>query len=488
MGEERLRKYEGTNPRPESGPDDLAYVIYTSGTTGRPKGVMVEHRGIVNLALMQELEYGLEIKGGAVLHQNCLGYASYVFDAHVWEIYTTLIHGHSLHIIDKNLRTDLSLLQAYVRQNAITVATVPPALLDMDHILEVKTLIVAGEITSSRIMERYVEQHVNIINAYGPTEATVCSTFHRYRPGDSHRNIGRPISNMSVYVLDGERRLLPVGAVGELYIGGVGLARGYWNNEALTEQRFVNNRFADEADRARGDARLYRTGDLVRWLANGNLEYIGRSDFQVKIRGYRIELGEIESRLSMYPGVRQAVVTVGLRGSGDKYLIGYYVSDHELSTVEIRDDLQKKLPEYMIPSFFVHLKELPLTLNGKLDRKALPEFKMEVTSEENAPANEIEDCLVDIWAEILNVDRQMVGTKKSFFELGGDSLKIVRLNSVINEKFKCAISIPDLFRYSSITSLAFRISNAKPVPDKDIDEVAEETAEMKSVIGSLFND
>jgi iturin family lipopeptide synthetase A len=488
VGEERLRGYEGTNPQPNSGPDDLAYVIYTSGTTGRPKGVMLQHRGIVNLALAQGLEYGLEIKGGTVLHQNCLAYANYVFDAHVWEIYTTLIHGHSLHIIDKNLRTDISLLQEYIRKNAIAVATVPPALLDLDHILEVKTLIVAGEITPSRIMERYVKRNINIINAYGPTEATVCSTFHRYRLGDSNRNIGGPLSNMSVYVLDREGRPLPMGAIGELYIGGVGLARGYWNNEALTRERFVNNRFAEEADLAMGYAHLYRTGDLVRWLAGGNLEYLGRSDFQVKIRGYRIELGEIESQLSTYPGLRQAVVTVGSRASGDKYLIGYYVSDHELSAVEIRDDLQKKLPEYMVPSFFVHLKELPLTINGKLDMKALPEFKMTATNEENAPANEIENSLVDIWAEILNVDRQVVGTKKSFFELGGDSLKIVRLNSVINEKFNCTLSIPDLFRYSSITSLAFRINNAQPVLDNGVDEAAEETSEMKSVIGSLFND
>lgn len=480
--------YEDMNAAPACGPNDLAYVIYTSGTTGRPKGVMVEHRGIVNLALTKGLQYAQATGEDAGRQHRYLGYSNYVFDAHVWELYTTLINGHCLHLVDKELRTDISRLQAYVRKNAITVAVLPPALLDMEHILELRLLIVAGDTTASRIMERYAEQRIPVINAYGPTETTVCAAFHRYKPGDSSRNIGRPMPNMSLYVLDGERRLLPPGVTGELYIGGAGLARGYWNNVELTAQRFVDNPFADDTQRAMGCTRLYKTGDLVRWLPDGTLEYIGRSDFQVKIRGYRIELGEIESGLSAFPGVRQAVVTVNIRESGDKYLIGYYVADQAFPVAELRDHLHQRLPDYMIPSFFVRLAELPLTVNGKLDRKALPEYKMESNGRESAPANAIEVSLVNIWADILKIEPGMVSTQKSFFELGGDSIKIVRLNAVINERFDCAISIPDLFRYSSITSLAGRIGNAASIADNVLDEAAEEAAEMKSAIGSLFND
>ena len=310
-------------------------MIYTSGTTGHPKGVMIEHQGVVNLALMKGKEFKLINSKEA---KHCLWYSNYVFDAHVWEIYTSVLNGNVIHIVGNHIRQDINLLASYIEHNKIYFALIPPALLNENNVLQVKVLLVGGDITKNNIIKKHLNANVKVINAYGPTETTVMCSTHLFANGEEFKNIGTPISNAKCYVLDNNLNPLPIGGIGELYVGGTGLARGYLNQAELTEERFIPNPFQTEAERRdtsygeKGrNARLYKTGDLVRWLPDGNLEYIGRNDFQVKIRGYRIELGEIENALSSYEGVKQSVVLAKERTSpaeetsGNKYLVGYYV-------------------------------------------------------------------------------------------------------------------------------------------------------------------
>ncbi|MBB6131888.1 amino acid adenylation domain-containing protein, partial [Mucilaginibacter lappiensis] len=328
-----------------SGSGDLAYVIYTSGTTGLPKGVMVEHQGVINLVFAQQLQ--LETNS----ESKVLQFASLVFDASVSEIFSALLLGAELSILPPDIRQDASLLGEYITNHHINIATLPPALLiAIPHaeFSDLETLIVAGESSSSELLRRWRIGR-RLINAYGPTEGTVCVSMHQYESGDLNTNIGRPISNTQVYVLDGNGNPVPVGVSGELYIGGAGLSRGYLNRSELTAERFIANPFCTEADKAKGYTRLYKTGDLVRWLSDGNLEYLGRNDDQVKIRGYRIELGEVEHALSGVPGIGQSCVVCRERvteGGTIKYLVGYYVAEEEstLSKESILSALSGVLP------------------------------------------------------------------------------------------------------------------------------------------------
>ncbi|KFF74859.1 hypothetical protein HX13_12800 [Chryseobacterium sp. P1-3] len=364
-----LETFDAKNPVTNTQPGNLAYVIFTSGTTGLPKGVMVEHRNVANLIHQEAKEFGLL---GTGAQKNCLWYANYVFDAHVWELYPSITHGHSIYILEKDLQTDLSALKDYIETNNISIATIPPVLLTKEYILPLEILVVAGDVTNPQVMAMYKEHGVDLINAYGPTETTVCATLHHYNEDENPVNIGGPIGNMTVYVLDNHHRIVPVGAVGELYIGGAGIARGYLNRTDLTEERFIANPFQTENQKVKEDnGRLYKTGDLVRWLSNGELEYIGRNDFQVKIRGYRIELGEIENQLLGYPEISQVAVLAKENKAGLKYLAGYYVSDTAIDSSLLSEYLSESLPEYMVPGIYVHLTSLPLTINGKLDKKSV---------------------------------------------------------------------------------------------------------------------
>ncbi|MEF9478800.1 AMP-binding protein [Chryseobacterium sp. 1B4] len=244
-----IQRSSRDNPVTGVRPDHLAYVIYTSGTTGRPKGVMIEHSGVVNLIEQQGLILDLEEALYRSEQQNLLWYADYVFDAHVWEVYSVLALGHVLHILPNEMRTDLEMLRAYITKHQIKVATIPPALLDKDSILPVEKIIVAGDITNPEIMKCYKKAGIDVINAYGPTETTVCATYHHYSEDDNPLNIGQPIGNTSVYILDSYLRLVPIGAIGELYIAGVGLARGYLNLTRLTAERFLFNPFQTEEEK-----------------------------------------------------------------------------------------------------------------------------------------------------------------------------------------------------------------------------------------------
>jgi amino acid adenylation domain-containing protein len=456
--QEELANLPTQNPGIKSKSSHLAYVIYTSGTTGNPKGVMIEHKGVVNLAITQwhEAEFfsGSEIK-------SFLGYANYVFDAHVWEFYTAILNGHILHIINNDIRQNDVLLRKYIEDNYINIALLPPVLLDTVNLFTLDLLLVGGDKCSKDIYDYYRSNGVMLVNAYGPSEVTVYASSNYYQ-NNGASNIGAPIANAKCYVLSPRLTALPIGAIGELYIGGVGLARGYINQSELTAEKFIQNPFQTEEEKQEGhNSRIYKTGDLVRWRADGNLEYVGRNDSQVKIRGYRIELGEIESVLLGYDGIKHSVVLVKepLATDGattdNKYLIGYYVSEERLKEDEILTYLQSKLPQYMVPSILVHLEKLPLTINGKLDTKALPEPQFIIDDNKYlAPRNDLEKQLCKIWAEVLIIPEDKVGIRDDFFRLGGNSILAIRLISKLNDALNASVNVSAIFQHSTIEKLA----------------------------------
>ncbi|RTE87919.1 amino acid adenylation domain-containing protein, partial [Bradyrhizobium sp. LVM 105] len=450
--------------RPASNPDrrtlgltsgHLAYVIYTSGSTGSPKGVMVQHQGLVNLLSAQ---VGLF---GASSNSRVVQFASIAFDASAWELLMAFGSGASLHLPSEEIRQASNKLLEYLQSEAITHATLPPALLQTSEDLEGLTsqvLILAGELPKPELIRSRTP--ASIFNAYGPTEATVCGTIWTC-PADFNGSvvpIGRPIANTRVYLLDGDRAPVPFGAVGELYIGGAGVARGYLNRPELTAERFIASPFVE------GD-RLYRTGDLARYLPDGNLEFLGRNDDQVKIRGYRIEPGEIVARLCEHAWVREAVVVARQSGAGDKHLVAYVVCAPEAGSDEgdggglagaLRAHLSGRVPDYMMPSAFVRLAALPLTVNGKLDRNALPAPRDQAyaLAAYESPQGAVETALARIWAELLGVER--IGRNDHFFELGGHSLLAVHLLSRAL-KFGLSFSATDLFRAPVLKELASKI-------------------------------
>ncbi|WP_162034267.1 non-ribosomal peptide synthetase, partial [Chryseobacterium potabilaquae] len=444
------------NPNTEVSSGDLSYVIYTSGTTGKPKGVMIEHKNVVNLVEHQSAIFNLNtVHSSSHLQKRALWYANYVFDAHVWDVYSVLSFGHTLHLISKEIQTDLSLLHRYIAENAIQIATIPPVLLTTELILPLDTLIVAGDTTHPEVMEYYRREGVDVINAYGPTESTVCATYHHYHEDGNALNIGQSIANTTTYVLDEYLRPVPIGAVGELYIGGVGLSRGYLNLAELTAERFLLNPFQSEEEKEIGyNDRMYKTGDLVRYLPGGDLEYIGRNDFQVKIRGYRIELGEIENRLLSYEGIRQSVVLAKEHSSGLKYLVGYYVSDASVNPEDLSVYLSGLLPGYMVPSAYVHLELFPMTLNGKLDGRALPEPSFTGDKEYIAPTTVLEKQLAEIYGEVLGLPVESIGLHDDFFRLGGNSIMAIKLISKIHQGLGLQANVTMVFTHKTVFGLA----------------------------------
>ncbi|HEX4168339.1 MAG TPA: amino acid adenylation domain-containing protein [Bryobacteraceae bacterium] len=400
-------------------PRRLAYVIYTSGSTGTPKGVMVEHQGLVNLA---------QSSGWAAdSSSRILQFASFSFDASVWETVVAFGSGACLCLAPADaLRPGQPLLET-LHSHAITHVLLPPSVavcLLEERLPAITNIIVGGEACAPEIARRWALPH-RLRNAYGPTEATVCATTYQCNsePGRSVP-IGRPIANARVYILDTNRHPVPIGDPGEIYVGGIGVARGYLNLPDLTADRFLYDPFAPEAG-----ARMYKTGDLGRWLPDGDIEFLGRNDFQVKVRGFRIELGEIEARLLQHPGVHEAVVIARQDQPGDKRLVAYVVpragESETLDAETLRLHLSASLPEYMLPVAYVRLDALPLTHNGKLDRKALPAPDPEAYSHDvyDEPQGETETLLAQIWSAVLGLER--VGRQDHFFQLGGHSLRAI---------------------------------------------------------------
>ena len=455
------QNHPDSNPSPAAvglSPNHLAYVIYTSGSTGKPKGVLCEHRGLCNLALAQIEDFAIE-PGSRVLQ-----FASFSFDACVSEVMTTLCQGAALYFGPRGKLLAGETLGEVVAQYGITHATLPPAVLngvtDEGDFGTLRTLALAGEALPDSLASRWARGR-RLINAYGPTESTVCATSYHYRPGrPGAPPIGRPLANAKVYILDQRKEPVPIGVAGELYIGGIGVARGYLNREELTAARFLSDPFTSEPK-----ARMYRTGDLGRWLPDGNIEFLGRNDFQVKIRGFRIELGEIEARLAEYPGVREAVVIAREDTPGEKRLFAYYtVADGNAAAKDLpnaenlRMHVSARLPEYMAPAAYVRLESLPLTVNGKLDRKALPTPSGDAYafSQYEAPAGKIELALAEIWTELLKVDR--VGRRDNFFSLGGHSLLAVKMIAKVRASFGTRLALFSFIQTPTIEYLAHLLS------------------------------
>ena len=427
----------------------LAYIIYTSGTTGHPKGVLVEHKSVVNLIGSQGKFISREFSNKFI---KCLWFSNYVFDAHVWELSASIFHGHCLYILNNDIRKDIHLLSKYIGENNIQVAMLPPSILDMEYLLDIELLIVAGDRINKKILNTYIKKNTKVVNAYGPTETTAICYMHKYKSYEEANCIGSLIENDSGYVLDSCLNLLPIGAVGELYIGGIGVCRGYLNKNDLTSERFLNNPFQTEEEKSAGLNRcLYKTGDLVKILPSGKLEYIGRNDTQVKIRGFRIELGEIESALLGFLGMKQTFVIV--KEGEHKTLLCYYVSEREIIESELVQYLSDKLPEYMIPSFFIRLEELPLNVNGKIDKNALPIPDMQNKDYFIAPRNELEKTICSIWEEVLGLPKDSVGISDDFFKLGGDSILSIQIVGRIRHKTGITLRVKDIFKYKCISKI-----------------------------------
>ncbi|HSU17580.1 non-ribosomal peptide synthase/polyketide synthase [Longimicrobium sp.] len=423
--------------RADVGPGNLAYLIYTSGSTGRPKGVMVEHRGVANLVAAQACFE-------AAPESRVLQFASFSFDACVFEMAMALCRGAALHLPPRGAVLAGEALVELVAREGITHATLPPAVLaplpEGVEMPSLRTLVLAGDAVPEALVKRWAPGR-RMFNAYGPTEATVWSTVHACSAGEAGDPcIGRPVANHRVLVLDAAGRPAPVGVAGELCIGGVGVARGYLNRAALTAERFVPDAFSGTPG-----ARLYRTGDLARWKESAVLEFLGRNDFQVKIRGFRIETGEIAARVAEHAGVREAAVLARADAGGGKRLVAYYVADAAIEADALRAFAAERLPEHMLPAAFVWLAAMPLTPNGKLDRRALPAPEGGAFARRGweAPQGDVETALAEIWAEVLGVDR--VGRNDHFFELGGHSLRAVQAISRVRQRLGADAALGDVF-------------------------------------------
>jgi amino acid adenylation domain-containing protein len=467
---ERLAAEPAENPAGGAGPDSLAYVIYTSGSTGRPKGVMNQHRGVVNRLVWMQAHFGIGVDD-VVLQKTPFG-----FDVSVWELFWPLQQGACLVMARPDGHRDPLYLQEVIERRGVTTLHFVPSMLqpfveavEAGRCASLRHVVCSGEALPPALVRRFHDRFagpVVLTNLYGPTEAAVdvsCWTC----PRDGAAGvvpIGRPVWNTALYVLDAALRPVPVGTPGELYIGGVQVARGYLDRPGLTAERFVPDPFP-----VQGGARLYRTGDRARWRADGAIEYLGRLDHQVKVRGFRIELGEIEAALRPAPGVRDCTVVVREDESGDRRLVAYVVGEAEAEA--LRDRLRRSLPEYMVPSAFVFLEALPLTPNGKLDRKALPAPELASAEERyEAPADETEQALAEIWAEVLRVDR--VSRRDSFFDLGGHSLSAAQMVSRVRQVLEVKVAVGELFTRPVLKDFAREVMDAQ-LAQVDPDEMAQ---------------
>ncbi|MCB1906877.1 MAG: amino acid adenylation domain-containing protein, partial [Rhodocyclaceae bacterium] len=466
------QRHACTDPASRSAATDLAYVMYTSGSTGTPKGVMVPHRAIARLVCNSDY---CRLEAGDVVAQV----ANPAFDATTFEIWAPLLNGSSLRIVPAGVALDPPRLIDALARGGVSTLFLTTALFNEvvrsrpTAFAGLRQVLFGGEaVDAQRVRECLVTgKPQRLIHVYGPTEATTFATWYPVAAVDPRSRmvpIGRPIANTRVYVLDEHRQPVPVGVAGELYLGGDGLARGYWKRPELTAERFVPDPFS-----GRAGARLYRTGDRVRYLADGNIEYLGRQDHQVKLRGYRIEPGEIEALLGELPAVREAVVVLREDTAGDARLVAYLVGRESIDVAALRAALGRTLPEYMIPSAFVVLAALPLTPNGKIDRRALPAPTVASPprrGNDTAALGNIERHLVKLWELVLN--RDSIDLRDNFFELGGNSLLAVQLMDRIERSFQQRLPLDSMwFGGGTIADLAALIRNGCSRADSDPERV-----------------
>ncbi|OBA07768.1 non-ribosomal peptide synthetase, partial [Bacillus subtilis] len=456
LDEESSYHEEHSNLEGISEAKDLAYVIYTSGSTGMPKGVLIEHGGLTNYIWWADRVY---VKGGKT---NFPLYSSVAFDLTVTSIFTPLISGNAIIIFGGEDRA--ALLSSIVQDSRVDIIKLTPAHLQLlnemniPHECRIRKLIVGGDNLSARvarsISERFQDQ-IEIFNEYGPTETVVGCMIYSFDPQKDRREsvpIGTAAANMNIYVLDADMKPVPIGVPGEIFISGAGIARGYLNRPELTAEKFVEHPFA-------AGEKMYKTGDVARWLPDGNIEYLGRIDHQVKIRGYRIEIGEVEAAILQSESVKEAVV-IAIEEEGSKQLCAYLSGDDSLNTAQLKRHLLNKLPAYMIPAYFVQLEKMPITANGKIDRKALPapEGNRLTGTEYAAPETLIEKHLAEIWKNILALSDP--GIKDNFFDVGGHSLKVLQVIHQINASMGIKMHYQAVYDFPTIETMARAIQAA----------------------------
>ncbi|MCX7920707.1 MAG: amino acid adenylation domain-containing protein [Clostridia bacterium] len=467
---ESLYVGEDTNPDPINNSRNLAYVIYTSGSTGKPKGAMIEHYSVINRINWMQKKYPIG-QEDVILQKT-----PFTFDVSVWELLWWSFVGAKVCFLTPGGEKDPAAMVEAIEKNKATTMHFVPSMLnifleylearknDIERLPSLRQVFASGEALNLQQVEKfnsmiYAKHGTTLNNLYGPTEATVDVSYFDCSTGETFEiiPIGKPIDNIHLYVIDKYNNLQPIGVAGELCIAGDGLARGYLNRPELTMEKFVPNPFINGQLKENNYQLMYRTGDLARWLPDGNIEYLGRLDHQVKIRGLRIELGEIEAQLLKHESIKEAVVLAKGDGS-NKYLCAYIMADSEVGAPELREHLLKELPDYMVPSYFVQLDKMPLTPNGKVDRKSLPEIEGNVNTgvEYAAPANRIEEVLVGIWQEVLGT--QKVGVKDRFFDLGGNSLSMQRILINVEKYFNVKVTIKQFFRSPTVAQLGEIIS------------------------------
>ncbi|ORJ57954.1 non-ribosomal peptide synthetase [Mycobacterium simiae] len=439
---------------PVAAPEDLAYMIYTSGTTGVPKGVAITHHNATSL--LESPDPNAPTGPEQVWSQ----WHSYSFDVSVWEIFSALLHGSRLVVVPESAAASAHELRDLLIAEQVTVVGQTPSALAMmpPEGLESVTLVMAGEASPNELVDRWAPGRV-MINAYGPTEATIYAAISAPMTAGGGAPIGVPVPGAALFVLDKWLRPAPEGVVGELYIAGRGIAVGYMRRPGLSASRFVACPFGAPGDR------MYRTGDLVRWGADGQLQYLGRADEQVKIRGYRIELGEVQAVLAALDGVQAAAVVAREDRPGDKRLVGYVTVTGDVDPAQLRSALGEGLPPYMVPSAIVVLDTLPRTVNGKLDKRALPAPEYQNAVRYTPPETPTEEIVAGIYGQVLGLER--VGVENSFFDLGGDSLSAMRVVAAINTAFDSNLSVRTLFEAPSVRSVSHRLDHDTDADDAD---------------------
>jgi fengycin family lipopeptide synthetase D len=495
---------------PASLPTGLAYTMYTSGSTGKPKGVMVEHRNVVNVVNWFANKYRLKTS------THVLQMSDFTFDPSVNQFFGTLLYGAVLYLVPEEFVPDSEKMRKYIDRHQIHIINFVPLILNelmgnSPRLDSIRVVLSGGDRLDESIKDNIIKRGYKLYNQYGPTETAIDALVSKCSPGKV--NLGKPISNVQCYIIDKNNHAAALGVAGEICIGGAGVSRGYLNNPEMTSEKFDHDLwdYQDDQDkrakmpinndrqscnhssmpnpqhpntliphlRHSSYSPIYRTGDLGRWLAEGNVEFLGRIDHQVKIRGFRIELGEIESRLLKHEGIEKAIVAIKDESTGNKYLCAYYVSNREFPVFELREYLGSHLPGYMIPSYFIQVEKILLTPNGKVDWKALPGVEdTKFESKYTEPRDEVEKKLVDIWSEVLRVNKDKISLDSNFFELGGHSLKANLVISKIKSEFNLSLPLAELLKMATIRWLSRYIKEKQEVVENiDFDEINQEMHE-----------